>query len=105
MQLRPHHDHRPPQLNAIVRSTRDSAAAPVLHYTQLLLELVESGALTPPPAPQVVTYHDPCYLGRYNHGFDAPRRIIERLATSSTRCLGVVRTGSVRRPRRPHLEG
>jgi Fe-S oxidoreductase len=48
-----------------------------LHYSALLLELLESGRLKPRPAGgAIVTYHDPCSLGRYNGGFEAPRQVI-----------------------------
>ncbi|RUM99488.1 4Fe-4S dicluster domain-containing protein [Pseudaminobacter arsenicus] len=52
----------------------------VVHYSQLFLELIKEGKLkVEPSAGATVTYHDPCYLGRYNGGFDAPRELIETM--------------------------
>jgi len=52
---------------------------PVYHYTELFADLVARGvvALQTPLTGTRVTYHDPCYLARYNHITDAPRKLIE----------------------------
>jgi dimethylglycine catabolism B len=75
------------------------AALPVVHHTVFLDELVAEGRLTPRRKGRFesVTYHDPCYLGRYWGEIDAPRRLLGRLGVArvemrhhgmASRCCG-----------------
>lgn len=55
----------------------------VIHHTQLIQELINQGNLTLENGGvfkgKKITFHDPCYLGRANNVFEAPRDLIEKL--------------------------
>ncbi|MEM3673066.1 MAG: LUD domain-containing protein [Candidatus Bathyarchaeia archaeon] len=53
----------------------------VKHYTQLLWELIQNGKLRfrEKAVHKRVTYHDPCFLGRWNNEYEAPRSILEAI--------------------------
>ena len=50
---------------------------PVTHYTEYLSELVDGGQLELNGAPFTCTYHDSCYIGRYNDIYQPPRALLE----------------------------
>ncbi|MEM2211177.1 MAG: succinate dehydrogenase iron-sulfur subunit [Nitrososphaerales archaeon] len=52
----------------------------VQHYTQYIAELIDKDKLKfSKKIEKKVTYHDPCYLGKINGIYDAPRKIIENI--------------------------
>jgi Fe-S oxidoreductase len=52
---------------------------PVLHYSQLLRQLLGGGSIPVAPLGMRVTYHDPCYLARHNRLTEPPRQVLAAL--------------------------
>jgi Fe-S oxidoreductase len=54
--------------------------AEVYHHTELLAKLVEEGKLIPKfEVDETITFHDSCYLGRYNEVYEQPRSILKAI--------------------------
>ncbi|MBA3028545.1 MAG: (Fe-S)-binding protein [Desulfobacteraceae bacterium] len=52
----------------------------VFHYTQILPDLIKTGKIkTADKSDMRITFHDPCFLGRWNQEYDAPRKIIKAI--------------------------
>ena len=84
----------------------------VLHHSTFIDELLRAGTLQPGRSKAgSVTYHDPCYLGRYNGEYEAPRNVLRALGIEvkemqrsgfRSRCCG---GGGARSPTSPASNG
>ncbi|REG81586.1 (Fe-S)-binding protein [Marinomonas pollencensis] len=72
-------------VNGVLSQGASGQAVEVLHHTTFLNHLVEQGLLNFERFSDTrMTYHDPCYLGRYNGEYEAPRELLRSLGINIT---------------------
>jgi len=87
-------------VNSLGNEYRDFGADfEVLHHSQYIDQLVADGRLDWQPgnvdnSERTVTFHDPCYLGRLNHVYDPPRRLLSALPATNTTEMAATRQTS-----------
>ena len=67
----------------------------VVHHTQLIDELLQQGRIRVHATLQRVVFHDPCYLGRHNGEFEAPRALLRRLCSDAPLEMALAREKSM----------
>ena len=67
----------------------------VVHHSTFLKELVDAGRIPlPGEVTSTIVFHDPCYLGRYNDEYDAPRALLDTVNGTSRLEMGRTRDRS-----------
>jgi Fe-S oxidoreductase/nitrate reductase gamma subunit len=67
----------------------------VFHHSEYLARLVEEGRLRPlAESGKKITFHDPCYLGRQNGVYDAPRQLVQISSREDAVEMGRTRSNS-----------
>ena len=67
----------------------------VLHATEYMARLIDSGQLKLGPLERVVTYHDPCDLGKRSGVYDEPRHVLNSIPGVELREMASIRQNSL----------